>query len=109
MYVVEHGSATLDPVDLLKQVAAAREKIASGEMEFLVAKHDSEWNLRTNYMLLKAAFDGSKRRFEQLDRESAYVSQDPEENKKVDAKRRELGGDDDELARLGLITLFDAH
>ncbi|MGH7952631.1 MAG: sigma-70 family RNA polymerase sigma factor [Limisphaerales bacterium] len=105
----KNSSAQPDPVALLKKVAAAREKIKSGEMEFIVARHDYKWNIRTNYALLKVAFDGEKRRFEQLQRESAYVSMNPETNKLVDAKRVELGGDDDALAQMGLIKFFDAH
>gem|GEM_PF-2067299 len=103
------NSAEPDPVALLKKVAAAREKIKSGEMEFIVAQHDYKWNIQTNYSLLKVVFDGEKRRFEQLQRESAYVSSDPNVTKLVDAKRLELNGDDDALAQMGLIKFFDSH
>ena len=98
-----------DPVVLLKKVAAARERIKSGEMEFIVARHDFKWNIQTNYSLLKVVFDGEKRRFEQLQRESAYVPTDPQAIKSVDAKRIELNGNDEALARLGLIKFFDSH
>ena len=98
-----------DPVALLKKVAIAREKIKSGELEIIVARHDFKWAIQTNYSLLKIVFDGEKRRLEQLQRESAYVSTDPDAQKLVDAKRVELGGDDDALAQLGLIELQDAH
>ena len=73
-----------DPVVLLKKVAAARERIKSGEMEFIVARHDFKWNIQTNYSLLKVVFDGEKRRFEQLQRESAYVPTDPQAIKSVE-------------------------
>lgn len=102
-------SATLDPVALLKGVAAARLKIKSGEMEYIVANSDYQHFPRTNYGLLKVAFDESQQRFEQLQRESSIVSMDPGADKIVAAKRIELGGDDDELARLGFIRFFDAH
>jgi RNA polymerase sigma factor (sigma-70 family) len=98
-----------DPVALLKNVAAAREKIKSGEMEFVVARHDFKYAIQTNYSLLKVVFDGEKRRFEQLQRETAIVSMSPDAGKIVEAKRIELGGDNDALAQLGLIELQDAH
>jgi RNA polymerase sigma factor (sigma-70 family) len=104
--VVNANSGQPDPVALLKKVAAAREKIKSGEMEFIVARHDYKWNIQTNYALLKIAFDGENRRFEQLQRETAYASTN---EAFVDAKRLELNGDDDALAQLGLIKLQDAH
>jgi len=107
--VANVNSGQPDPVALLKKIAIAREKIKSGEMEFIVAQHDYKWNIQTNYILLKVVFDGEKRRFEQFQRESAYTSTNPETNKLVDAKRLELGGDDDALAQLGLIKFEDAH
>ncbi|HEV2330080.1 MAG TPA: hypothetical protein VGY56_14960 [Verrucomicrobiae bacterium] len=107
--VANKNPAQPDPITLLKWVAAAREKINSGETEYLVARHDYQWNIQTNYGRLKVAFDGEKRRFEQLQRESAYVSTDPGVQKQVDTKRAELNGDDDALAQLGLIKFQDAH
>ncbi len=104
--VATTNSGEPDPVALLKKVASAREKIKSGEMEFIVARHDYKWNIQTNYSLLKVVFDGEKRRFEQLQRESAYVSTN---EAFVDAKRLELNGDDDALAQMGLIRFQDAH
>lgn len=98
-----------DPIALLKNVAVAREKIKSGEMEFVVARHDSKYAIQTNYSLLKIVFEGQKRRFEQLQRETAIISTSPDAGKIVDAKRIELGGDDDALAQQGLIELQDAH
>ena len=103
------NSGAPDPLALLKNVAAARERIKSGEMEFVTARHDFKYAIRTNYGLLKVSFDGEKRRFEQLDRESTLVSMAPDAGKIVDAKRIELNGDDDKLASLGLITLWNAH
>jgi RNA polymerase sigma factor (sigma-70 family) len=98
-----------DPVALLKGVAAAREKIKSGEMEFLDAHRDSRWHIQTNYILLKVAFDGEKLRFEQLAREYAYVPTDPEAIKRVEEKYYELHGDNDTLVKLGLLTPQSAH
>lgn len=98
-----------DPVALLKGVAAARNRIKSGEMEFMIARHDSKWNIQTNYSLLKVAFDGEKRRFEQIQRETVLTSMAPDAQKIVEAKRLELKGDDEALARLGLIRFQDAH
>jgi hypothetical protein len=78
-------------------------------MEFLVARHDYKWNIQTNYGLLKVAFNGQKRRFEQLQRETVLTSMEPDAEKIVEAKRLELNGDDEALARLGLIRFQDAH
>lgn len=103
------ASATPDPVALLKGVAAARLRIKSGEMQFIVARHDYEYAIRTNYGLLKVAFDDGRQRFEQLERESFIVSTEPGADQIVKDKRIELGGDEDELARLGLIGFFDDH
>jgi hypothetical protein len=98
-----------DPVALLKGVAAARENIKSGEMEFLDAHRDSRWHIQTNYILLKVAFDGEKLRFEQLAREYAYVPTNPEAIKRVEEKYYELHGDNDALVKLGLLTPQSAH
>ena len=66
-----------DPLDLLKQVAQAREKIISGEMEFAVARYRFSLPLQgTNRVRVKAVFDGEHRRFESFDREYAYVMMD---------------------------------
>jgi RNA polymerase sigma factor (sigma-70 family) len=107
--VEDKNSRQPDPVVLLKKVAAAREKIESGEMDFIVAQHDFKWNIQTNYSLLKVSFDGEKRRFEQLQRESALTSMAPDAEKIVEAKRIELNGDNDALAQMGLIKFEDAH
>lgn len=95
----------LDPIAMLKQVAAARAKIDSGEMEFIVARHDPKWAIHTNYSLLKVAFDGEKGRFEQLQREAAY----PWTNSAAVEARIQSGEEYDDLARLGLLELQDAH
>jgi len=107
--VADRNPSQPDPVALLKTVAAARETIKSGEMEFVVAQHDFKWNIQTNYSLLKVAFDGEKRRFEQLQRESVLTSMAPDAEKIVEAKRLELNGDNEALAHLGLIKFFDSH
>ncbi len=107
--IADKNSGSPDPVALLKRVAAARERIKSGEMEFVVARHDFKWNIQTNYSLLKVVFDGEKRRFEQLQRESVLTSMAPDAEKNVEAKRIELNGDNEALARLGLIKFQDAH
>lgn len=107
--VADKNSGQPDPVALLKKVAAARNKIKSGEMEFLVARHNYRklLNIQTNYALLKVAFDGEKRRFEQLEQTIAGVTED--EYKIIEAKRIELNGDGEALARLGLIRFEDTH
>jgi hypothetical protein len=52
-----------DPVTLLKTIIQARQRIASGEMEFEVAQSHAKRPLDdTNQVLLKVVFDGSKRR-----------------------------------------------
>jgi hypothetical protein len=98
-----------NPVELLKKVAVAREKITSGEMEIQVAWHDFKWAIETNHALLKIVFDGEKRRFEQLQRESAIISTASDARNIAETKRYELGGDDNALAQLGLVELQDAH
>jgi RNA polymerase sigma factor (sigma-70 family) len=107
--VADKNSGQPDPVALLKKVAAARQKIKSGEMEFLVARHiyQKYFNIQTNYALLKVVFDGEKRRFEQLEQTIAGVTED--EYKIIEAKRIELNGDGEALARLGVIHFEDQH
>jgi RNA polymerase sigma factor (sigma-70 family) len=109
------AAARPDPFTLYRNVLAARAKIQSGEMEILVARHDYPWNIQTNYTLLKVTFDGRKRHFEELQRESALATAlvgDPkleDAQKACVAKLIELGGDYEALARLGFVTLQDAH
>jgi RNA polymerase sigma factor (sigma-70 family) len=102
-----------DPVALLKRVAAARENIESGEMEFLITHRDSRWvYMLTNNFLLKVAFDGNKWRFEQIQPETV-ITPTPADwadtNKMAEIDRLELDGDMKALARMGLVSHRVAH
>jgi len=87
-----------DPLELLKQVAQARQKILSGEMK-----------LEVNRMRIKALFDGEHRRFESWDREYSYVMMGPDAAKITDAKIAELGLDREAAVQAGLLTGFESH
>lgn len=98
------------PLDLLKMVVQARERIASGEMEFEVANYEFIRRLDgTNQVRLKVLFDGEKRRFEAFGREYAYALIGPDAQKVTDAKQQELGLDREACVRAGLLTGFDFH
>ena len=81
-----------DPLGLLKTVALARQKIASGEMEFELVHHDFGHPLEgTNHTMVKVVFDGEKRRFESFAREYRSVLMGPDAGEVTEAKLRELG------------------
>jgi RNA polymerase sigma factor (sigma-70 family) len=42
------GGRPPDPAKLLKNIWAERNRLKSGEVEFVVARHDNRWNLQTN-------------------------------------------------------------
>jgi RNA polymerase sigma factor (sigma-70 family) len=92
-----------DPVDLLKKVAQARQKIRSGEMEFDLPRSG------TNHMRIKAVFDGERRRFESWEREYSYVMTGPDPSQSTDAKMKELGLDQEAAVQAGLLTGFESH
>lgn len=102
-----------DPVALLKGVAAAREVIKSGEMEFLITGHYYNPSvpggyLRTNNFFLKAAFDGKKLRFEQIQRDTVITPTPADwanSNKMAEIDRM----DPATLARLGLVSYQEEH
>ena len=99
-----------DPLELLKTVAQARQKIASGEMEFEVIQYDFAHPLdRTNHVRLKVVFDGEKRRFESFSREYRCVLMGPDGNKVTDAKRLELGLDREAAVQAGLLERSESH
>jgi RNA polymerase sigma factor (sigma-70 family) len=99
-----------DPLDLLKSVARARQKIASGEMELEATFYDFGRPLDgTNQWRLNVVFDGEKRRFDSVCREYAYVFMGPEADKVTDAKRLEFGLDREAAVRAGLFTGFESH
>jgi RNA polymerase sigma factor (sigma-70 family) len=92
-----------DPIDLLKKVAQARQKISSGEMEFDAPRSG------TNHMRIKAVFDGERRRFESWEREYSYVMMGPDASQSTDAKMKELGLDQELAVQAGLLTGFESH
>jgi RNA polymerase sigma factor (sigma-70 family) len=109
--VADKYPAQPDPVALLRRVAAARENIKSGEMEFLIATRFSQRRyIRTNCFLLKATFDSQKLRFEQIDRETA-ITPTPDDwantNKMAEIHRLESDGEIKALARMGLVSYQD--
>src|SRR5205807_5590560 len=99
-----------DPRKLLAGVARARQRITSGEMELEVIRFEFD-NPRegSNSMRIKALFDGAKRRFENFDREYAYVSTAPDAREVTNAKRAAEGPDKDAAVRAGLLTGFESH
>jgi RNA polymerase sigma factor (sigma-70 family) len=99
-----------DPLDLLKRVARARQKIASGEMELEATFYDFGRPLDgTNGWRCKVVFDGERRRFDSVGREYAYVFMGPEAEKVTEAKILELGLYKEASVRAGLITEFESH
>ena len=99
-----------DPVELLRNIAGARQKIASGEMEFEVSHYDFSRPLDgTNQMRINVVFDGGKRRFESFDREFAYVLMGPDADKVTDAKIRDMRLDKEAAVKAGLLTGFESH
>jgi RNA polymerase sigma factor (sigma-70 family) len=90
-----------DPIKLLKDVARARNRIHSGEMEFDVSGLKG-----TNYLKLKACFDGSRRRFDSLDREYSYTEvANDDTNLQAQADRMTR----DEAVQAGLVKPFESH
>jgi thiol-disulfide isomerase/thioredoxin len=99
-----------DPLTLLETVAQARQKIASGEMEFDVSRYSSDRLLDgTNQISLKVVFAGEKRRFEQFGREYRNVLMGPNADTVTEAKRQELGLDNEAAVRAGLLTGFESR
>ncbi len=102
-----------DPVAMLKEVATAREKIKSAEMEFLLTSRC--WiagvhmdYLLTNNFLLKVALDGKKLRFEQI-RRATVITPTPADwansNRMAEIDRM----DPTTLARFGLVSYPEEH
>ena len=100
-----------DPLNLLKTVAQARNRIASGEIEFEVTRNDFGHPLEgTNHTRLKIVFDGEKRRFESFSREYRSVLMGLDAGEATDAKLRELKLVKGEAAvQAGLFRAVDSH
>ncbi len=100
-----------DPLELLKTVAQARNRIASGEIEFEVTRYDFGQPLEgTNQVRLKVVFEGEKRRFESFSRKYRSVLMGPDAWEATDAKLRELRLVRGEAAvQAGLLRAVDSH
>jgi hypothetical protein len=99
-----------EPLDLLKMVAQARQRVTSGEMELEVASYETVRPLDgTNRLRLKVLFDGQKLRFESFGREYACLLMGPDAVKVTDAKREELGLDREASVLAGLLSGVDSH
>ncbi len=99
-----------DPLALLMGVAKARQRIASGTVEY---QHTVEQMFQpgrpmTNHLRLLARFEGAKLRFEQFDREYSYAYSADE------AKQQEITKQADSMGReaavqAGLLKPFESH
>jgi RNA polymerase sigma factor (sigma-70 family) len=98
-----------DPVKLLKNIWAERHNLRSGEMEFLVARHDDWWHFRTNYSLLKVTFDGDKRRVENLEHQLVLNGSITNVSEIARAKLVETKGDEEAVVKLGLGQFENIH
>jgi RNA polymerase sigma factor (sigma-70 family) len=99
-----------NPVILLQAIARAREEVRSGEIEFDVAHYEFDRPLDgTNYIHLKAIFDGEKLRFESSDREYSYVKRGDDVAEITDAKRQELGLSPEDAVVAGLLEGFESR
>jgi RNA polymerase sigma factor (sigma-70 family) len=99
-----------DPLKLLQDVALARNRIASGEIEFEVTHYEQERPLdNTNLVRLKARFDGNKRRFEASDREYRYTALGSEGADAQEARRQAEHLDHEASVRAGLLQPFDSY
>jgi RNA polymerase sigma factor (sigma-70 family) len=98
-----------DPVALLQGVARARQRIASGEMQFTITHHYLDRGRpEINEKRVAAVFEGGKRRVESVGREYHYVGTgaDLEQAK---ATIQELGLNREEAIRAGFIRPFEAR
>ncbi len=94
-----------DPVELLRAVARARERIQSGTLE-LDVQVTHFFIGETNYKHIVAVFDAPKARFDSVAREYAYTSVGSDESEK---KIREQGLDREAAVKAGLLKGFEAH
>ena len=96
-----------DPIKLLKDVARARNRIRSGEMEFDVVFYDAALGVEgTNGTKLKARFDGIRRRVESFDREYSYTAA-ANDDTNVQAQTDQMTHD--QAVQAGLLTPFESH
>ncbi len=110
---ITNGAAAADvpnPYKLLQEVARARFRITSGEVQFDVARFEPERAFEgTNHTRLKAVFDDFKRRFESFAREYAYTSRTQGAGAAIDARMRIESLDQEAAVRAGLLKPFDSH
>ena len=105
------ASATApDPLKLLKAVARARNRIASGEMELDLVNYGGTRELEgTNLTRLKVQFDGTNRRFESFNRQYSYTSTAPDASEVTDARIKSEGLGREAAVRAGLLKGFESH
>jgi len=103
------GESQPDPLSLLRAVARARQKIASGSMEFQIASDDfTAGRTETNQFRVSVLFDGQKLRWEQIDREYRYTAPG-DAAMTQEARIQREGMDKDAAVRAGLLQGFEAH
>lgn len=96
-----------DPLKLLKDVARARNRVRSGKIEFDVATYDpTRASKGTNYVKLKASFDGIKRRFESFQREYSYTGA-ANDDTNIQAQTDQMTYD--QAVQAGLLQPFESH
>ena len=104
------GESEPDPIKLLEDIRAARQRITSGltelEVYTLINEHE---RTETNHVVLKTTFDGRKRRVDSVGREYAYVSTSDEGAASDEAKIVEAGLDREGAVQAGLLEGFEAH
>src|SRR5438876_4338533 len=98
-----------DALKLLLAVDRARERIASGSLEFdLFNEHFGSGQRETNHVQIAALFDGPKLRYEQFGREYSYTySADEAEADQI--KRRADSMDREAAVQAGLLKPFESH
>ena len=101
-----------DPLNLLLGVAKARQRMASGSMEFQFSfEHFNFFGSGrrvTNDFWMVALFEGPKRRYEQFTREYSYTYS-ADEAAAADITKRADSMSREEAVRAGLMKAFESH
>lgn len=98
-----------DPLLLLQKVAQARQRIASGSVDFqITVEHFRPARHVTNLIRLSALFDGAKLRFDQYDREYSYTYS-ADEAEAADIQRLADSLDRESAVQAGLLKPFESH
>jgi RNA polymerase sigma factor (sigma-70 family) len=103
-------NGTIDPLKLLQDVARARNRITSGEVAFEISSYHSDYPLDgTNIAMVNMVFEGTKRRFETLDRQYAYTVLGSEAAEVVRSRIEREKMDKETAVREGLLKPFESR